>query len=39
MKIRMKMQISSGIAADRSAPAPHFTGSLAKLEGGTERKF
>jgi hypothetical protein len=30
MKVRMKMQISSGIAAGRSAPARHFTGSLAE---------
>jgi hypothetical protein len=28
MKVRMKMQISSGTPADRSGPAPHFTGSL-----------
>jgi hypothetical protein len=39
MKVRMKMQISSGTPADISGPAPPFTGSLAKLEGGIERKF
>jgi hypothetical protein len=39
MKVRMKMQTSSGTPADRSGPVPHFTGSLAKLKGNRDRKF